>query len=169
MVTTNIRSAISTKLFVKSLPRQALYEASLTWVKIVKISGDPGIQILTKTPAAHFFHQPPPPECRENSFTAFLVANGTTSVTRLGDFRKVWVTNFLLKVAQFYGDFLCYLSWSKNCCCYFLGNLCKKNWATFYFRIWSHCAQQGEWVRERERERERNLQNSRKDTVAWKR
>ena len=33
---------------------------------------------------------------------------GLTSVTRLGDFRKVLVASFLLKVAEFYGDFLGY-------------------------------------------------------------
>ena len=62
----------------------------------------------------------------------------STSVTRLGDFRKFLVTNYPTKVAQMYGDF-----WA------ILENITSKQkllWAiswnvsgSFYFNIWSHC------------------------------
>ena len=43
--------------------------------------------------------------CRDEFGTMFRISFGT-SVTGLGDFWKVLVTNFLYKVAQIYDDFL---------------------------------------------------------------
>ena len=50
-------------------------------------------------------------------------------VTRLGDFLKFFVSNFLLKVAQLFGYILGFLKTSLfklNCYCYFLGNFWEK-------------------------------------------
>ena len=60
------------------------------------------------------------------------------SVTKLGDFWKFLVTNLLAKVAQIFGDLLCYFErhhlFSKNCRISFLGNYWKI-WTTFYSNI----------------------------------
>ena len=54
------------------------------------------------------------------------------SVTRLGDFWKFLVTNYLSKVAQMFGDFWGILKTLlfNHCSGFFLGNF-RKNWATF--------------------------------------
>ena len=63
------------------------------------------------------------------------------SVTRLDDFWKLLLTDFLSKVAQMPGDF--WNSFKKhhfscrNYCGYFLGHSWKFL-ATFYFNLWSH-------------------------------
>ena len=64
-------------------------------------------------------------------FAKYLLHNN--SVTRLGHFLKLLVTNYIWKVAQMFGDF--WVFWkhhflSKNFIVYFLGNL-RKNLATF--------------------------------------
>ena len=64
------------------------------------------------------------------------------SVTRLGDFWNFFVTNFITKAAQMFGDFL--VSCENH---HLLSKIGKatfwatfgKTWATFYFNIWSHC------------------------------
>ena len=64
-----------------------------------------------------------------------------TSVTRLGDFWKFLGTKFLAKVAQIFSNNvgLCWKMelFTLNWCGYFLAIFCR-NWATFYFNIWSH-------------------------------
>ena len=61
------------------------------------------------------------------------------SVTRLGDFLKFLVLNFLTKVTQKFGDYLAILKTSplsQNNCWYFLVNLFLKK-GSFSFDIWS--------------------------------
>ena len=64
------------------------------------------------------------------------------SVTRLGDFIKIWATNFLPKLSQIFEDLLSYYENNAllvicNCCGYFWANSWI-NWATLYSSIWSH-------------------------------
>ena len=65
------------------------------------------------------------------------------SVTRLGDFYKFFVSNFLFKGAQLYGDSLGFLKtsifkWKLRWLLF--SQLLGKNWANFHFNIWSHCS-----------------------------
>ena len=64
----------------------------------------------------------------------------TTSVTRLGDFWRFLVTNFLLKVAQMYGDFSGFLKSIpfdvKTAVATFLAGI-RVIWTTVYYNIWS--------------------------------
>ena len=66
----------------------------------------------------------------------------TTSVTRLGNFWNFFVTNFISKVAQMFCDFLCscenhhFLSQTGEATFWVTFG---ETWATFYFKIWSHC------------------------------
>ena len=68
-----------------------------------------------------------------------------TSVTRLGDFWKFFVTNFLSKVAKilsnFLGLFWKHISKQKLHWPFLRTNLLKKL-ATLYSNIWSHCSAQ---------------------------
>ena len=72
----------------------------------------------------------------------FSVRHLWPSVTRLGDFWKLFLgnkmyTNWSPNDLQLFGRFWKTSLWCKNYIGYFLGNFWK-NWATFYFFIWSH-------------------------------
>ena len=64
------------------------------------------------------------------------------SVTRLGDFWKLLLTNLHAKAAQIFGHTLgsfekCNFL-SRNCFCHFLGNIWQF-FTIFYSYLWSHC------------------------------
>ena len=80
--------------------------------------------------------------CQCSVISSLYETDTSTSVTRLGYFWKVLVTNFLTKIAEIsscdlFGLLVNHQYQSKNYCGYFLGNI----WgilATFYSIIWSH-------------------------------
>ena len=70
--------------------------------------------------------------CSSSLPLAFHGCTVVYSVTRLGYFLKLLVTNFLTKVAHILGEFWVFYKtpfWTKNQCCYFLGN---------FLLLWSH-------------------------------
>ena len=72
-----------------------------------------------------------------------LIYKSTSSTTRLGDIWKLLAANFLTKVAQIFGNFLCFLksiTFKIKTTMTIFGNVWG-NWANFYSSIWSNYLQ----------------------------